>query len=224
MRSHYSVTGNSSIPLKYHPFSTQSPTTLINLSHLSISSIILSQQTSGSSICNCSGPLLLPHYVITQVWFWWPQHMTPVVWRCMVKLQNGWSTSSQWHNYNNLCLMCAVWSCNVTMKDHISWQMSKSLPANSLIKWSHQVLYGIHIDCCAPRHDIRCGWFLCIQENRCHNFSSTLTDFKLFASQRIWVLPLHFSLYCLSEMMHPYLTACHCGFQELMSFFKPLKM
>jgi hypothetical protein len=39
------------------------------------------------------------------------------------------------------------------------------------------------------------------------------------------VSPLHFSLYCLrSEMVHPYLTACHCGFQKFMSFFKPLKM
>ena len=88
MRSHYSVTGNSSIPLKYHHFSTQSPTTLISLSHLSISSKILSQQTSGSSICNCSGPLLLPHYVelvISQVWFWWPQHMTPVVYHPVPK-------------------------------------------------------------------------------------------------------------------------------------------
>lgn len=72
---------------------------------------------------------------------------------------------------------------------------------------------------------IWCGWHLCIPEHRCHNFSSRLTHFKLFVSQRIWVLPLHFNLFCLrSDLVQPCLTACHCGFQELMSFFKPLKM
>ena len=88
---------------------------------------------------------------------------------------------------------------------------------SGLIRHSHWLL--------CPKAWIWCGWLLCIPEKRCHNFSSGLTDFKLFASHRIWVLPLYFSLYCLrSEMVHPCLTACHCGFQELMSFFKPLKM
>jgi hypothetical protein len=98
-----------------------------------------------------------------------------------------------------------------------SCKQPHALITTGLIRHSHFLL--------CPKAWIWCGWLLCIPENRCQNFSSRLTDFKLFASQRIWVLPLHFGLYCLrSEMVRPCLTACHCGFQELMSFFKPLKM
>jgi len=87
---------------------------------------------------------------------------------------------------------------------------------SGLIRHSHWLL--------CPRGWIQRWWSLCIPQNRCHNFSSRLADFKLFASQRIWVLSLHFSLYCLTEMVQPYLTAHQCGFKELMSVFKPLKI
>jgi hypothetical protein len=188
IRSHYSVTCNSSIPLKYHHFSTQSPTTWINLSHPSVSLKILSQQTSGSFICNCSQPLLLPHYmelVTSQVWLQWPQHMTPIVWRCMVKPQDAWSTSSQWNNCNNSCVQHVP--CGVTLS---RWRITSHARCPRLFPQTascsdHIRSHKAFTLTAMPRGRIQCGWLLCIPENRCQNFSSRLTDFKLFASQRI---------------------------------------
>jgi hypothetical protein len=186
------------------------------------------KQTLGSSICNCSEPFPLPHLCGTgdlpSVASVVQTHDTCSligygqdyrVDRSQVPSETTEITCA-WHVLRRVALSCWMITPNARCPG-LFLQTASHSHCSISSRHSHWLL--------CPKAWIQCGWLLRISEHRYHNFSSRLTHFKVFASQRIWVFPVHFSLFCFRhDVMYLYLISCHFGFQELMSFFKSLKI
>jgi hypothetical protein len=100
------------------------------------------------------------------------------------------------------------------LKGRISWQMLRSLRANCFTYSSQQFGEGVWFDCCAPRYEFNVN-DSSIPEYRCHNFPEDRHNLNFLAVAEtgcfqcipIWGIK-----------MHSCLIACHCGFQEVLSF------